>query len=91
MTERKDFLKEIRRLENIVETQAREIASFEQQLNLVGKETIEMAGAVMEVRKEDVGRLANYQKQNTILVGFVEKVADSKSKFKKEARQILGF
>lgn len=91
MTERKDFLKEIRRLEQRVEVQAQEILSFEKQLQLVGKETFEMAGAVMEVRQEDVEKLAKYKRQNTVLVNFVETIAESKSKFKKEARKILGF
>lgn len=91
MTERKDFLNAIRRLEAQVGKQAGEIVLLEEQVDLQGEDTFEIAGAVMQIRKEDAAMLANYKKQNTILVGFVEKIADSKSKFGKEARQILGF
>lgn len=91
MTARKDFLDAIRQLENQVEEQAGLIVRLEEQLDQQGEETFEMAGAVMQIRKEDAATLANYRKQNTILIEFVEEIADSRSKFRKSARKILGF
>lgn len=91
MTERKRFLDEIRRLEETVGEQGSEIIMLKEQLDRQGEETFEIAGAVMEIRKEDASLLANYKKQNTILIRFAEMIADSQSKFRKEARQILGF
>lgn len=91
MTERKAFLNEIRRLEKIIEAQAQRVLQLENQISLQGNDTLDMAEAAMQIRQEDVESLAIYKKQNTALVCFIEKVADSKSKFRKEARQLLGF
>jgi uncharacterized protein (UPF0335 family) len=91
MAERKTFLDAIRKLEAEKQEMAEEIAQMREVIDQQGEETFEMAGAVMAIRKEDTERLANFAKQNTILVEYVEKIADSQSKYRKEARQILGF
>lgn len=88
---RKEFLAEIRRLEELVESQAVQISLFEEEIDRQGSDTFEMAGATMEIRREDAALIAAYKEQNTRLIEFVEKIADSKSKFGKEARRILGF
>lgn len=89
--ERKDFLDAIRYLEGQVEAQAAQIVNLEEQVELQGSDAFEMAGATMDARREDVELIAAYKEQNTKLITFVEKVGDSKSKFGKEARRILGF
>lgn len=88
---RKEFLAEIRRLEELVEYQVVQISLLEEEVDRQGSDAFEMAGATMEIRREDTALITAYKEQNTRLIGFVEKIADSKSKFGKEARRILGF
>lgn len=70
---RKEFLAEIRRLEELVESQAVRISLLEEEVN------------------RQAALIAAYKEQNTRLIEFVENIADSKSKFGKEARRILSF
>ena len=91
MATRRQFLEEIRRLEEIVQTQGNTIVNLELELDKHGEEAQSIARASMEVREEDVEQLTEYQQTNTKLVNFVEKVAASKrGKFAAEARKLLG-
>lgn len=88
--DRKGFLAEIGRLEGIIENQGQRIAELEAERDQSGEEAQAIGRASMEVREEDVAELVAYREQNQDLLSFVEKVADSKTKFRKEARKILG-
>ena len=87
---RKEYLAEIARLEEIIQNQGNTIVNLEVERDQAGDEALEVARASMEVREEDVEQLSEYQTMNTKLVNFVEKIADSKSKFAAEARSLIG-
>lgn len=89
--ERKIFLSQIRGLEENLAELLAENRMLKEQLELQGEETFEMAGATMAIRAEDAERLAAFRKTNGELVQFVEAVAESRTKFRDEARRILGF
>lgn len=86
----REVKREIRDLEERVQDRDNEIVNLRALLAEQGGEVQEIAGAAMEVRGEDVEQLAAYRKTNTGLLAFVEKIADSQSKFRKEARNLLG-
>lgn len=71
--------------------QASEILMLKEQIERQGREVQESARAAMQVISEDAESLILYKEQNTLLVNFIEKIADSKSKFAPEARIVLGF
>lgn len=59
----------------------------------LGEQAIQLAlmgRASLDIRQEDTEQLADFKTTNKGLIEFVEKVADSKSKFGTEARKLLG-
>lgn len=90
MATRREFLEKIRELEEIIQAQGNTIVNLEKEVDKSGVEAQSVARASMEVREEDVQQLTEYQQMNTKLVNFVEKVAESKSKFTAEARNLIG-
>lgn len=90
-TPRKEFLDEVRRLEDRNSVLAEENRLLKERVELQGNETFEMAGATMQIRQEDAEALAAFSKTNSELIEFVEEIAEAKrTKFSKKARQILG-
>lgn len=90
MALRKEFLDQLRRLEDHIERLTTENQHLRKQVERQGDEAFEMAGAVMSIRKEDAERLAAFRKTNAELVQFVESIGDSESQYGPEARRILG-
>lgn len=87
---RKDVLREIRRLEDVIENQGNEIVSLEVERDLAIEKAQEIAGVSFQLREDEVAERLDYRDTNGRLVKFIEKVADSHSKFRKEARSLLG-
>lgn len=94
---KKDYEREIRRLEEIIGNMGGElvlrrqrIEELEKQLREQGVEVQSFASAAIEVRSEDVEQLADYESQTKAFIEFISKIADSKSKFSKEACVLLG-
>lgn len=87
--ERKDFLDAIRKLEAQLETALDERDRAQEVIDMQGEESQNLARASMAVREEDITHISNINETNTKLIEFVEKVASSKSKFGKEARNLI--
>lgn len=66
------------------------IRVLETQLGEQATELSSLGKAAFAVRAEDSDNLAGFETTNKALIEFVEKVAESKSKFGAEARKILG-
>lgn len=88
--DRKEFLLELRRLEKVIENIGRDNVNLQIERDQAIEAAQEIGTASMRVREEDVAQLADYKTTNTELIKFVEKVGNSKSKFAKEAKKLLG-
>jgi type II secretory pathway component PulM len=66
------------------------IKELETRLEEQAQELTLMGTAGLEIRQDDAEQLSDYQTTNKALIEFVEKVAESKSKFGTEARRLLG-
>lgn len=66
------------------------LAELEAQLKGQATELSTMGSASLEIRREDVAQLADFERENKALIEFVEKIANTKSKYAREARRLLG-
>lgn len=66
------------------------IAELEERLGQQAIELALMGHASLEIRKEDTEQLADFKTTNKALIEFAEKVAETKSKYAGEARELLG-
>lgn len=67
------------------------IRELEEQLGNQAIQLSRLGKASFEVRAEDSENLAEFKATNKSLIEFVEKIAKTKSKFAKEARDLLGY
>jgi hypothetical protein len=87
---RKEVLKEFRRLEMAIDTQGSELAILGAERDIAIERAQEIAGAALDLRADEVQERIDYKKTNDRLVEFVKVIAESKSKFSKEAKNLLG-
>lgn len=87
---RKEVLKEFRRLEKVIETQGAEIAHLTAEKDLAILKAQEIAGGALDLRGDEVQERLDYKKTNGRLVEFVKVIAESRSKFATDAKNLLG-